>query len=88
VSETNKPENSSEEDRGKANDSIGQEPIMQRIVRFLEDARRELIDISRRNRLLHAPRNADRTVGGGGADGTGGSSGGALELHDRIALSF
>jgi Protein of unknown function (DUF4011) len=45
---------------------------MQRIGRFLEDARRELIDISRRNRLLHAPRNTDRAAGGGGASGAGG----------------
>jgi hypothetical protein len=88
VSDTDKPENSSEEDRRKTNGSIGSEPIMQRIGRFLEDARRELIDISRRNRLLHSPRNADRTVGGGGADGTGGSGGGRPRTVRSHCLEF
>jgi hypothetical protein len=88
VSETNKPGNSSEEDPGKANASIGQEPIMQRIVRFLEDARRELIDISRRNRLLHSPRSAERTAGGGGAGGTGGSGGGRTRTVRPHCLGF
>ena len=49
---------------------------MQRITRFLEDARRELIDISRRNRLLHSPRSIDRTPRRGAADNNGGSAGG------------
>ena len=88
MSETNKPGNSSEEDPGKANASIGQEPIMQRIVRFLEDARRELIDISRRNRLLHSPRSAERTAGGGGAGGTGGSGGGRTRTVRPHCLEF
>ena len=56
--------------------SIGSEPVMQRITRFLEDARRELIDISRRNRLLHSPRSIDRTPRRGAADNNGGSAGG------------
>jgi very-short-patch-repair endonuclease len=75
VSETNKPGNSSEEDRGNDNGSVGQEPTMQRIARSLEGARRELIDISRRNRLLHSPRSMERTAGGESADTASGSGG-------------
>lgn len=47
------------------NGPAGSEPVLQRIARFLEDARRELIDISRRNRLLHSPRSLDRAHPGG-----------------------
>src|SRR5947207_1465182 len=32
------------------------DPRLKRVADALEDARRELIDISRRNRLLHTPR--------------------------------
>ena len=36
------------------------DPRLRRVADALEDARRELIDISRRNRLLHAPRTGRR----------------------------
>jgi hypothetical protein len=36
------------------------EPRFKRVAAALDDARRELIDISRRNRLLHAPRSGRR----------------------------
>jgi len=36
------------------------DPPLKRIADTLEDARRELIDISRRNRLLHTPRTGRR----------------------------
>jgi hypothetical protein len=58
---------------------------MQRITRFLEDARRELIDISRRNRLLHSPRSAERAVGGAS---TGESGGGRTRTVRPHCLEF
>ena len=36
------------------------DPRLKRVADDLEDARRELIDISRRNRLLHTPRTGRR----------------------------
>jgi hypothetical protein len=38
----------------------GPDPRLQRVAAALDDARRELIDISRRNRLLHTPRTGRR----------------------------
>jgi hypothetical protein len=40
--------------------SDGPDPRLQRVADALDDARRELIDISRRNRLLHTPRTGRR----------------------------
>src|SRR5438067_7494804 len=75
VNEINESEKSPEEVRGKTNGSVQQDPIVQRIARFLEDARRELIDISRRNRLLHSPRSNNGAAGPESAHTTGGSGG-------------
>ncbi|HKB78275.1 MAG TPA: DUF4011 domain-containing protein [Thermoanaerobaculia bacterium] len=38
----------------------GPDPRLQRVAAALDDARRDLVDISRRNRLLHTPRNGRR----------------------------
>ena len=40
--------------------SDGPDPQLQRVAYALDDARRQLIDISRRNRLLHTPRTGRR----------------------------
>lgn len=70
------------------NGSNGSDPVLPRISRSLEDARRELIDISRRNRLLHSPRSLDRTLRGRAEDEDGASASGTSRTVRSHCLEF